>query len=72
MRRALTPVIAIRHKCRECGGNSTKKIRQCALESCPLHTYRLGRNPQRRGIGGKSKKKALTLPKEIICRITIG
>ena len=46
----LTPVKAIREKCVECQGGSRKAVRDCAVE-CPLHPYRMGRNPNRAGIG---------------------
>lgn len=46
------PVKAIRAKCLDCAGGM-KEVRLCSTESCPLHPYRMGRNPQRRGIGGR-------------------
>jgi hypothetical protein len=46
----LTPVRAIRQKCMEYQGGSRKAIRNCAAD-CPLHPYRMGRNPNRAGIG---------------------
>lgn len=46
----LTPVRAIREKCVECQGGARKAVRDCAVE-CPLHPYRMGRNPNRAGIG---------------------
>jgi hypothetical protein len=45
------PVKAIRAKCLECGG-SMKEVRLCPAETCPLYPYRMGRNPNRAGIGG--------------------
>ena len=52
----LTPIRAIRAKCLECAG-SRKRVHDCdrgpeASEPCPLHPYRMGRNPARVGIGG--------------------
>lgn len=53
----VTPLRAIRAKCLECAGGSRKKVRVCArggreaVDSCPLHPYRMGRNPARKGIG---------------------
>jgi len=46
----LTPVKAIREKCVECQGGARKAVRDCAAD-CPLHPYRMGRNPNRAGIG---------------------
>ena len=45
-----TPVKAIRVKCLECQGGARKAVRNCAAD-CPLHPYRMGRNPNRAGIG---------------------
>ena len=46
----LTPLKAIRFKCFECAG-SFKAIKNCMSLECPLYIYRLGHNPQRKGIG---------------------
>jgi hypothetical protein len=48
----LSPVKAIRIKCLECAGRP-KDIRLCANIGCPLHVFRFGTNPARKGIGGK-------------------
>lgn len=48
----LTPVKAIRAKCLECGGRP-KEVRICETQTCSLYIYRLGKNPNRSGIGGK-------------------
>ena len=45
MSKSLTPVKAIRAKCRECGGNHTKVIRDCEVTTCPLFPYRMGKRP---------------------------
>lgn len=46
-----TPVRAIRQKCLECVGNSPKEVRKCIAKDCPLYPYRMGKNPERKGIG---------------------
>jgi len=46
----LTPLKAIRLKCLECAG-SFKAIKNCTSAECSLYIYRLGHNPQRKGIG---------------------
>jgi hypothetical protein len=43
--KSLTPIKAIRAKCRECGGNHTKVIRRCQITTCPLFPYRMGKRP---------------------------
>jgi hypothetical protein len=47
----LTPVKAIRAKCLDCCGGDKPEVRDCAAINCPLHPYRMGRNPNRAGIG---------------------
>lgn len=42
----LTPIKAIRAKCLDCCGGSSKEVRDCtAGDSCPLFPYRLGKRP---------------------------
>ena len=48
-----TPIKSIRAKCIECTGGSLKEIRECLQTGCPLHPYRMGKNPNRKGIGGR-------------------
>lgn len=55
----LTPLRSIRRKCIECSGDSPKEVRLCQTQECPLFEFRLGRNPHRRGIGGR---KAFSTP----------
>lgn len=45
-----TPLKAIRAKRLECTGRP-KDIRLCPSLECPLHLYRMGKNPNRKGIG---------------------
>lgn len=47
--RAMTPIRAIRAKCIDCSGDNVAEVRACALADCPLHPYRMGRNPNRKG-----------------------
>ena len=47
----VTPIKAIRAKCLDCV-SSPKMARECRESKCPLHPYRLGTNPKRKGIGG--------------------
>ena len=42
---SLTPIKAIRKKCRECYAGSLKGIRICDSVDCPLFPYRMGRRP---------------------------
>lgn len=56
--KVLRPLIAIRQNCLECMGGSTKAVKECDLD-CPLHTFRFGHNPNRKGVGGSIKKKMI-------------
>ncbi|MBT6047833.1 MAG: hypothetical protein HOG49_13575 [Candidatus Scalindua sp.] len=49
---SLTPIKAIRFQCLECMGFSAYEIKKCTDKSCPSYPYRLGTNPERKGIGG--------------------
>jgi len=55
MNRVLTPVKAIKAWCRECSGNQPKEVRLCPNKDCPLYPYRLGKNPNRSGIGSQNR-----------------
>ena len=50
----LTPMKAIRAKCIDCCGGQLIEVRRCELSSCDLWPYRMGRNPARKGVGGRS------------------
>ena len=47
----LTPLKAIKKHCLECSGYEKKQVRECAIKDCVLFNYRMGNNPQRKGIG---------------------
>jgi hypothetical protein len=48
---------AIKERCYDCSGFEWKMVRECDFSDCALHPYRLGKNPQRQGIGGNSDTK---------------
>lgn len=52
----LTPLRAIRLKCLDCQSGSPKAVRLCESSDCYLFTYRLGNNPNRKGIGGRKPR----------------
>ncbi len=41
----MTPVQAIRAHCLDCSGGSRAEVRLCVIPDCPLHPFRMGRNP---------------------------
>ena len=47
----LSPMKAIRAKCLECCAGQPKEVRACECDNCALHPFRLGKNPNRQGIG---------------------
>ena len=51
----LTPIKAIRAKCLECSGGRPSGVRNCEVTDCPLFFYRMGKNPNRAGIGPKKR-----------------
>lgn len=53
---ALTPMRAIRAKCLDCSGGSTKEVRLCPVTTCALWPYRMGRRPR------ASKKSGTYVP----------
>jgi len=47
--KAITPIRAIRLKCRECQSNQYIAVKNCECPACPLFTYRHGKNPALKG-----------------------
>ena len=52
----LSPLKAIRAKCLDCVADQPSVVRLCPSENCPLWPYRMGHNPNRKGIGGFKEK----------------
>ena len=52
------PLKAIRTKCLECAG-SRAAVRKCENKDCALYALRMGRNPNRKGIGRPGGNPAL-------------
>lgn len=46
-----SPTKAIRKYCIECSGGSIQEVRNCIIKNCELYQFRMGRNPNRKGIG---------------------
>ena len=51
MSKSLSPVKAIKKFCYECAGESAKERKMCEMTDCPLYPFRLGKNPNRSGMG---------------------
>jgi hypothetical protein len=43
----LTPMKAIRQKCLQCCCGQLKEVRECAVQTCALWPYRMGRRPKK-------------------------
>jgi hypothetical protein len=54
---SLSPLKAIRFQCIECMGFSAFEVKKCTSVLCSLYPYRLGTNPDRKGIGGEFSPK---------------
>jgi hypothetical protein len=52
-----SPLKAIRAKCLDCSCHQPSQVRECHITACPLWPFRAGRNPNRKGIGGKLLEK---------------
>ena len=61
----LTPLRSIRAKCLDCVSQQPMEVRLCPSEDCPLWPYRMGHNPNRKGIGGFKEDAEATEVKEI-------
>lgn len=48
----MTPMKAIRAKCLDCCCDSAKEVKLCVSKDCALWPFRLGKNPNRKGVGG--------------------
>lgn len=63
-KKRLTPIKAIREKCLDCACQQQAEVRKCPVIDCSLYSYRMGKNPARKGIvhsgSFKSKKSAST------------
>ena len=47
--KTLTPMSAIRHKCKECSNFQWSEVRDCEIKDCALWMYRSGKKPDQKG-----------------------
>ena len=47
----MTLLKAARQNCLDCSGGSPKEVKFCHSPSCPMYPWRLGKNPNRKGVG---------------------
>jgi hypothetical protein len=62
--KAISPLKAIRLKCRDCTCDQREEIRLCTITQCPLYPFRLGHSPGRKGIGGQPPHTVAKEPAE--------
>lgn len=49
---------AIRLKCYDCSAYQLSEVRNCTIETCPLHPFRLGKNPfKKRELSDEERQK---------------
>lgn len=52
------PVKVIRAYCLECCLNSAHEVALCPAAGCPLHPFRMGKNPYRKTVALSEERKA--------------
>ena len=50
---ASSPIRSIREKCLDCSAGNKAEVARCPIQTCALWPYRMGRNPNRAGVGGR-------------------
>jgi hypothetical protein len=63
--RRRSPLRSIRKKCIDCCGGNRAEVARCEIQGCALWRFRMGRNPNRAGVGGTPRAfKIAILPKK--------
>ena len=52
-------LIAMRRRCIDCSGGNMAEVRSCKYDTCPLHSFRMGKNPNIR-LSPERKAQLLT------------
>lgn len=47
----MTPLKAIREKCLDCSAQQPSEVKHCPVTTCALWPFRMGKNPNRAGLG---------------------
>ena len=48
--KTITPIKSIRQHCLECCCQQKGEVLNCQIKDCPLYPFRLGKNPNRKGV----------------------
>lgn len=54
-----SPLRAVRLKCIDCSSYQFSEVKECNITNCPLHPFRLGKNPFRRRELTEEQKEAM-------------
>lgn len=54
----LTPIQAIREKCKDCTCDQHREIRECPITTCALWPYRMGKRPTKEDLERLAMKGA--------------
>lgn len=72
MANATTPLKAIRLNCLACCCQQPVEVKLCVIPDCPLYPFRLGKNPNRKGIGGRDMSKVRNIKKSPVEPTILG
>lgn len=54
-----SPLRAVRLKCLDCSSYQLNEVKECNITNCPLHPFRLGKNPFRKRELTEEQKEAM-------------
>ena len=66
------PVKVIREKCVDCCCGSVYEVAKCTAEKCPLHPWRMGKNPYRKKVERTEEELAAMRERMRAARMTAG
>lgn len=69
---ARTPMKAIRLRCLDCCAGSYTEVERCPAAKCPLHPFRLGRNPFRKPMSDERRAAASARMKKMQAERGLG
>lgn len=61
-----SPLKAIRAKCLDCCCMQPSEVKECSVKTCPLYPFRMGHNPNRKGVGKRDFGNVIRAAKSAI------
>ena len=58
MKKPMSLLKAVKAKCLDCSGYNKTEVLKCPITTCPLHSFRLGKNPNRTRVMTEEQRKA--------------